>query len=61
MKKVTAGSGLYYYDKVTPARKLDIFKWLISGGRFGRLYYVETKLTTMMPPQHFNCRCETSS
>lgn len=50
---------IHYYDKVTPASRIDIFKWLITGGRFGRLYFVERVTTTILPPEHVNCRCET--
>lgn len=49
----------HYYDKVIPASRIDVFKWLITGGRFGRLYFVKRVTVTTMPPDHVNCRCGT--
>lgn len=46
------------FDVAVPAKKLDIIAWLISGGRFGKLFVREKlEVKKFFPPKSFNCRC----
>lgn len=53
------------YDMAEPAKKMDIIKWLLTGGRYGKLfikvprrfnkYWAELD-NRCTPPLHINCR-----
>lgn len=45
----------YNFDSfiVKDASWFDVFKWLVTRGKKGKLYIVIKN----PPPKHFNCRC----
>ena len=49
------------YDMAEPAKKWDIVKWLLTGGRYGKLYIkVPTRFNKYwaeMDKRTINCRC----
>lgn len=47
------------YEMAEPATRIEVIKWLISGGRFGRLYVSKSRkfIRYSAPPTGINCRC----
>lgn len=46
------------YDMAVPAKRLDVFLWLMTGGKKGKLFVRKTKdFKKWTPPKSFNCRC----
>ena len=46
------------FDKAVPAPRIQVFFWLVTGGKRGRLFERKnTEAITYTPPTGFNCRC----
>lgn len=46
------------YEMAVPASRIEIVVWLITFGKFGRLFVRESKhFRKWMPGEDINCRC----
>lgn len=47
-----------FHNVAVPARKRDVLLWLVSAGKYGRLFVAgKTEFTRWESPTHINYRC----
>ncbi len=51
-------SEMIHITKAVPAKRLDIIKWLITGGKYGKLFVPKIEpMTKYHADLDVNCRC----